>query len=1101
MRINYLIIFFSFLTIFSKSADGQIKEFFITCDPADFAHIYENYSEDIYVPIILVYKGIEWHDTYMRIRGDGSRHFPKKSLKIMFSGEPFINGRDRLNFNAEYEDKSYIRSYLATQVFKMAGQTCFSAEHIRLYLNGDFLGLYVMIENMDSKFLESHNYDPQGNLYKAAVDGACLSIYDDIENFWEQKTGSGNKEDLAQFIIDINEVSIDDYKDFCGQTMNYAQVVNIIACNMVTSNTSTYYHNYYMYRDAHGTGLWEMLPWDMDRSLSVNAWRNHTYSSPPWTSDNPYLEKAILNPEMMNDIRVRVNEIFQNFFTSDIFIPMIDSLVAVLEPSVAQDTTDDVPDVQEWLTRIQNEKYYVNGYPAQLNWYFDNVQSSFVAEPTPGISPPDITFKWTHSIDPNGLPVYYNFFLTTGSRFQPEQTQVFENIQDTFLTIENIAEGNYYWKVISYGDSEQEVESFDSRNPLTVKIMEAVPCVVSQNTTLFKGNSPYLVNCKVIVEPQAVLTIEEGVTIYFEKDAQLSIQGGFQVNGTKDLPVSLLPAYNGTSFDGLEFIDAQQNMQINYMILTDGVLYSNNANIALNHCELMVSNHFLPDSVSIIYHQSGCLEISNSKITGKNVSIGIISEFAQSVIIANSVVENHANSLVLISVQSGIIKNNQIGNITGDGVFVNDSDSISVDGNRIYNCGNGIVIGGGLVTSDDKIIIQKNLIVNCQTGISVINGCSVFVDRNTLYKNETGIKLAQVNPGLGGGQAFVVNSIFSYTLGLVFNTDEHSNYTVSYSICDNDFLEGEENLFGNPKFISAVNSDFQLQATSPCIDTGDPSGTYDPDGTRADMGAFYFNQDSYDIIFNEINFRSSPDFDTEDWVELYNVDTVTANISGWLFKDEKDDHIFIIPFGVEIAPGGYLVLCRNAAMFSEKHPDVTNFIGNFDFGLSSDGELIRLFNSSGVLINYVVYGTDFPWPPEANGEGSTLELKNPFLDNQIPESWCASANKGTPGVINSCYINTTPKENGLPFEATIFPNPAPDKVYLRINHFVGGNVYLKLFSSDGKHFFSTEKPLPGAGETLIELHPIKSKGVCLLLIEFVGNDDATYSTTLKFIAH
>jgi len=316
MKINK--IFFSlllFLFYFSQPVVSQIKEFYITCDPEDFVYIYENYTEDIYIPVILSYEGTEWPDTYMRIRGDGSRHFPKKSLKIKFSGEPFLNGKDKLNFNAEYDDKSYIRSYMATRVFEMAGQTCFSAEHIRLFLNGDFLGLYVMIENMDSKFLESHNYDPQGNLYKATVDGACLSIYDDLENFWEQKTGSGNKEDLAQFIDDINQVTINDYKDFCSQIMNYEQVVNIIACNMVTSNTSTYYHNYYMFHDTHGTGLWEMMPWDLDQTFSVNAWRNHTYSSPPWTSDNPFLEKAILNEDMMNDIRGRVNEIFQDIFT------------------------------------------------------------------------------------------------------------------------------------------------------------------------------------------------------------------------------------------------------------------------------------------------------------------------------------------------------------------------------------------------------------------------------------------------------------------------------------------------------------------------------------------------------------------------------------------------------------------------------------------------------------------------------------------------------------------------------------------------------------------------------------------------------------------
>jgi len=68
--------------------------------------------------------------------------------------------------------------------------------------------------------------------------------------------------------------------------------------------------------------------------------------------------------------------------------------------------------------------------------------------------------------------------------------------------------------------------------------------------------------------------------------------------------------------------------------------------------------------------------------------------------------------------------------------------------------------------------------------------------------------------------------------------------------------EGEE-WFGpgcidkEPLFNDPNNGDFHLtwdnfpvedETKSPCIDAGDPSSPPDPDGTRADMGAFYFNQ-------------------------------------------------------------------------------------------------------------------------------------------------------------------------------------------------------------------------------------------------------------------
>jgi len=56
------------------------------------------------------------------------------------------------------------------------------------------------------------------------------------------------------------------------------------------------------------------------------------------------------------------------------------------------------------------------------------------------------------------------------------------------------------------------------------------------------------------------------------------------------------------------------------------------------------------------------------------------------------------------------------------------------------------------------------------------------------------------------------------------------------------------NIFADPLYIS--NWDFRLLEGSPCIDAGDPSYPYDPDNTVADIGAFFFDQRSPDIMLS-----------------------------------------------------------------------------------------------------------------------------------------------------------------------------------------------------------------------------------------------------------
>ena len=160
------------------------------------------------------------------------------------------------------------------------------------------------------------------------------------------------------------------------------------------------------------------------------------------------------------------------------------------------------------------------------------------------------------------------------------------------------------------------------------------------------------------------------------------------------------------------------------------------------------------------------------------------------------------------------------------------------------------------------------------------------------------------------------------------------------------------------------------------------------------------------------NSEESGIINPADWVELHNPTNESIAIGLWEFKDGNDTHVFIIPENQVLESGAYLVLCKDSLAFNDNFPNVSNFIGEFDFGLNGGGELVRLFDAEELLVDEVNYDDSSPWPLEPDGNGPTLELIHPSLDNDLGVNWATSDdNGGTPGMVNSVY--TADSSNSL----------------------------------------------------------------------------------------
>jgi len=155
----------------------------------------------------------------------------------------------------------------------------------------------------------------------------------------------------------------------------------------------------------------------------------------------------------------------------------------------------------------------------------------------------------------------------------------------------------------------------------------------------------------------------------------------------------------------------------------------------------------------------------------------------------------------------------------------------------------------------ENCLISDNIMDLRGGGISISN-CSVATLTNCTISNN----YALLGAGISAWNADFIftNCIMSFNGGGASISDnEDSDFLFTY--CDIfgnaggdwiDSISGQLGINGNicldPLFTDTTSGIFYLLAGSPCINSGDMESPSDPDGSRADMGAFYFDQSSVD---------------------------------------------------------------------------------------------------------------------------------------------------------------------------------------------------------------------------------------------------------------
>ena len=153
------------------------------------------------------------------------------------------------------------------------------------------------------------------------------------------------------------------------------------------------------------------------------------------------------------------------------------------------------------------------------------------------------------------------------------------------------------------------------------------------------------------------------------------------------------------------------------------------------------------------------------------------------------------------------------------------------------------------------------------------------------------------------------------------------------------------------------------------------------------------DNDVYPLVINEIHYNPSTvqgsDRDFE-FLELFNMGNVTAYLTGYTFS-KGVTHTF--SDSDTIASQSVLVVTGNAESYVESVQWQSG-------GLKNDGEAVVLISEGGFAVDSVTYGPIEPWPRSPNGNGPSLQLIHPLMDNELVSNWAASIEMGgSPGTV------------------------------------------------------------------------------------------------------
>jgi Lamin Tail Domain/Secretion system C-terminal sorting domain len=213
------------------------------------------------------------------------------------------------------------------------------------------------------------------------------------------------------------------------------------------------------------------------------------------------------------------------------------------------------------------------------------------------------------------------------------------------------------------------------------------------------------------------------------------------------------------------------------------------------------------------------------------------------------------------------------------------------------------------------------------------------------------------------------------------------------------------------------------------------------------------------IMYNSNTSATFPLSTDQEFIEIQNIGNKTVDMTGVYFSGTG--LVYQFPANSEIFAGSRKILASNSTVFFAKYGIPAS--GQFTRNLSDTGQKLVLADGFGNVIDSVRYSNLPPWP-DADGNGSYLELVDPYSDNSIASNWIASKN-------TILSVNETETIANLRF----YPAPVTDNLTIESSGIIKN---VELFDFQGR---SLQKIDINSGIHKLDMSPY-SRGIYLIRV-------------------